>query len=111
MDKSWICFSCEKGFYLKGKGVNAYCTRCKSNCEECTNEYFCKKCKDNYSYDSDNNRCVSCEETLVGCKQCRNVNTCQYCFNGFTLDSSTKKCLKNSGKELYMEYSEYIPRF
>lgn len=40
-----ICLKCQKGFYLEGN----ICKACGKNCEECSSQNECSKCKEGYS--------------------------------------------------------------
>jgi len=51
------CIGCNSGYYAEVvSGVNT-CTRCFTNCDECSNATTCLKCTDGYVASSDGTSC------------------------------------------------------
>ena len=63
------CLSCREGWYMDDDGV---CTRCPSNCRECTNQSTCTVCPN----DADADPCsTSCDPNILWCANTGPGNT------------------------------------
>ena len=62
-DNKPICQACYSGRFFEGN----QCLICPSNCAQCSydiekSESICSRCDSNYILDSENNKCISCQE-------------------------------------------------
>ena len=85
---SFNCKKCSSGQYI----VDHVCKKCIQNCDNCENNYACKRCKKGYFVNS-SNKCQQC--TLPNCQECASEYKCKTCSgNGIILDNLSGKCVK-----------------
>ncbi|KAL4468534.1 hypothetical protein ABPG74_005037 [Tetrahymena malaccensis] len=88
---SSMCLKCEVGFYLDG----GKCSQCQQNCEICDNNgNDCKKCIENYNFDSKSQCVPICDQSCLTCSQPYDPDQCLSCSKGSYLsdDNNCKKC-------------------
>ena len=121
-------------YYLKEEGAKKFYSKCENaitNCDECSSEEQCTKCKTGYAFkiESSSIECVeegtlinnkhfyttdsgityySCNSynDIINCDECSNGNTCNKCIEGYSLkyDNSIECVLKtsiSSSKQFY----------
>lgn len=77
-DTNQTCQSCDIRYYLN----NALCTRCSSNCLQCStaSASSCSTCEDGYYINDDGSGCTAA--CAHGCRQCTST-ICIFCLDGF----------------------------
>jgi uncharacterized protein YneF (UPF0154 family) len=130
-DNKPICQACDSGSFLEGN----QCLICPSNCAQCSydiekSESICSRCNSYSILDSENNKCISCQEIEEiggsGCLNCRYLNEQFECINcyhyrdwrydyevyDYAYVNNTFKCLSNTDPEKVGLYgcltAEYI---
>ena len=114
-------------YYLKEEGAKKFYSKCENaitNCDECSSEEQCTKCKTGYAFKIESSSNIECVEegTLINnkhfyttdsgisyyscnsynditnCDECSNGNTCNKCIEGYSLryDNTIECVLKTS---------------
>ena len=109
MKLSYICTSCQKGYYAPDDDESKQsCMPCSvKNCKECFGTKlvnYCYECKENYTPTKVNNVITKCEGCEIGsnekCLTCdRNTGQCISCNEGYYLptdNTNKEKCQKCS---------------
>ena len=117
-------------YYLNEDGVYISCNSVMSNCEQCTSNRICTKCKSNFYflkndpskcrndldlrkyYSLDNNiSFIECAESINRCEFCSNGTVCEKCYNNFNLYKDTlNECINLGNLEyFYKKGISYFP--
>ena len=119
-----------ENYYLNENGVYISCNSVINNCEQCTNNRICTKCKNNFYflkndpskcrndldlrkyYSLDNNiSFIECSESINNCEFCSNETVCEKCSNNFNLYKETlNECINLGNLEyFYKKGISYFP--
>ena len=76
------CLSCNSGMYLSKVGNKNKCTKCFSNCADCTEATTCIRCIEGYVLSEDKSKCsIACSSSCATCDS-TDPNKCTGCFAG-----------------------------
>lgn len=80
------CTQCLRGFYrYEDTTGNFICRTCKEDCEHCSTEALCLKCKTGYYRDTTDAACLTCPNE---CSACEGKTKCSNCSDGYYPDAS-----------------------
>ena len=117
-------------YYLNENDIYIACDKSINNCEQCTNDKICTKCKNNFYflrndpskcrndldlrkyYSLDNNiSFIECKEAINNCEFCSNASVCEKCYGNLNLyKENYVECINLGNLEyFYKKGISYFP--
>ena len=119
-----------KQYYLNPQGVYELCNKTIQNCEQCSDENNCNKCRENYYFlREDKSKCLNdldirkyysennwinvypCDEAMTLCEYCNNKTICEKCYDNYYLYKNIlNNCIEiNNLENFYKKGISYYP--